>query len=68
MPEGAERRPGPVRGLIYKGSIVETLEGGIDEDLRGGLQGRYALEALECFTTELMSLARWLNTWPPARP
>ena len=45
VPEGAERRPGPVRGLVYKGSIMETLEGGVDEDLRGGLQGRYALEA-----------------------
>lgn len=47
VPDGAERRPGPVRGLIFQKSIMETLESGVDEEQRGGLKGRYAIEIAE---------------------
>ncbi|CAJ1379441.1 unnamed protein product, partial [Effrenium voratum] len=47
VPDGADRRPGPVRGLVLKGSLVDTLDSGVDENQRGGLKGRYAEEIAE---------------------
>lgn len=47
LPDGADRRPGPVRGLVFQKSIMETLESGVDDAQRGGLKGRYAIEIAE---------------------
>eukprot|EP00439_Symbiodinium_sp_Y106_P012453 s198_g1.t2 len=47
VPDGADRRPGPIRGLVFRQSIPDTLETGVDDSKRGGLKGRYAMEVKE---------------------
>lgn len=47
VPLGSERRPGPIRPILFQRSMIETLDQGVDLDGRGGLRGRYNAATVE---------------------